>query len=85
MEFCKHDSCACGCEPYIDNLTLVRQARIIYVIYILIVFFTVLDWLIWFGILLLMLISMAVHGQVSSKSNSFQISGDPLVFFHMSL
>ncbi|PRQ20115.1 putative CST complex subunit CTC1, plant protein [Rosa chinensis] len=23
MEFCKHDSCACGCEPYIDNLTLV--------------------------------------------------------------
>ncbi|KAM5574673.1 CST complex subunit CTC1 [Rosa sericea] len=22
MEFCKHDSCSCGCEPYIDNLTL---------------------------------------------------------------
>ncbi|XP_050378605.1 CST complex subunit CTC1 isoform X2 [Argentina anserina] len=22
MEFCKHDSCACGFEPYMDNLTL---------------------------------------------------------------
>ncbi|KAL6183936.1 hypothetical protein ACLB2K_045346 [Fragaria x ananassa] len=28
MEFCKHDSCGCGCEPYIDNLTLVHQAVI---------------------------------------------------------
>lgn len=24
MEFCKHDSCVCGCELYMGNLNLVR-------------------------------------------------------------
>lgn len=27
MELCNHDSCVCGCEPYIGNLSLVCPAQ----------------------------------------------------------